>query len=509
MNYLIGLDIGTGGIKALLIDTAGKVVASQTTELSLSVPRPLWAEQNPEDWWNGTITSLSAVMRKSGISPEAVKGIGFSGQMHSLVLLDKSYKVLRPSILWCDNRTTPQRNRIEKIVGWERLKELVANPPLEGFTLPKILWVKDEEPEIYKKIHKICLPKDYIRFRLTGELTMEVSDAAGTVMFDVRNRCWSKEMLSLVEVPADFLPPVTESIDVSGHITPAVAQETGLKAGTPVVGGGADNPCGAVGNGIVREGRVSASIGTSGVIFAHTDSVKIDPAMRVHTFCHTVPHRWYLMGVVLTAGGAFRWFRDMFGQEEISTAAKSHDEPYDLLVKQANNIPLGSEGLFFLPYLSGERTPHQDGQARGAWVGITLGHSRAHLIRAVMEGITFALRDSIEIMRELGINVQQVRATGGGGKSPFWRQMLADTFNTEVITVNSSEGPAFGAAILAGVGAKTFNSIEEATDALIRPTEITTPIAGNVAQYEEHYRIFRNLYPALRSSFKSIAQIKS
>ena len=505
MDYLLGLDIGTGGVKALLIDSSGKTIASKTSEIGMDVPRPLWAEQNPEDWWNATVKSIRDVLSTSGISADAIKGIGLSGQMHSLVLLDKSMKVMRPSILWCDNRTTSQRRWIEEKVGLERLKELVANPPLEGFTLPKVIWVREEEPDIYRNIYKICLPKDYIRFLLTGELTMEVSDAAGTIMFDVRNRRWSEEVLSMVNVSPDFLPPVTESIDVSGHITQAIADETGLKAGTPVVGGGADNPCGAVGNGIVREGRISASLGTSGVIFAHTDSVKIDPAMRVHTFCHTVPHRWYLMGVVLSAGGAFRWFRDVLGLNETGEAEKTGMDPYEVLTRKAAEAPQGSEGLFFLPYLSGERTPHQDGRARGAWIGMTLGHQRRHMIRAVLEGITFAMRDSIEIMRELGISVKQVRATGGGGKSPFWRQMMADIFNTEVVTVNSGEGPAFGAAVLAGVGARIFESVEEASDSLVKPVDSTEPQRNNADRYEEYYRLFRTLYPALKETYQNIA----
>ena len=504
MDYLLGLDIGTGGVKALLVDAKGKVIASVTTEIGMNVPRPLWAEQDPEDWWRAAKASIRSVISKSGVNSRAIKGIGLSGQMHSLVLLDTSFRVLRPSILWCDNRVTKERRWIEERVGLENLKDLVANPPLEGFTLPKIIWVRNNEPDIYKKIHKLCLPKDYIRFRLTGELMMEVSDSSGTIMFDVRNRKWSAELLSLVDVPLSFLPDVKESIDICGTIIPGPADETGLAPGTPVVGGGADNPCGAVGNGIVREGRVSASIGTSGVIFAHTDTVKIDPGMRVHTFCHTAPYKWYIMGVVLTAGGAFRWLRDELAAEEIREAKEARVDPYEILTREAQKAPPGSEGLFFLPYLSGERTPHQDGQARGSWVGLTLGHHRPHLVRSVMEGITFALRDSIEIMRELGTDVRQVRSTGGGGKSLFWRQMLADVFNTEVVTVNSGEGPAFGAAILAGVGVGLYRSVEDASDDLIQVVSSTQPNKENTGRYEDCYGVFRSLYPALKNSFKAI-----
>jgi len=507
MEYLIGIDIGTSGIKSILVDTAGKLVSSYTSELELSIPKPLWAEQNPEDWWKGTVESLHHIIKDSGVNPESIKGIGLSGQMHSLVCLDKNRQVLRPAILWCDNRTTPQRHWITDKVGLDNMKRLVGNPPLEGFTAPKIIWVRDEEPQIYEKIEKICLAKDYIRFRLTGELVMEVSDAAGTVLFDITKREWCEELLEIIGVDSNLLPPCYESVDICGKITSEIEKQTGIRAGTPVVGGGADNTCGAVGNGIVREGRVLASLGTSGVVFAHTDSVKVDPMMRVHTFCHSVPMKWYLMGVVLSAGGSYRWFRDTLGQEEIKEGQVQGIDPYILLSSKAELAPLGCNGLFFLTYLSGERTPHQDGQARGAWVGLTLSHDRNTLIRSVLEGITFAMRDSIEIMREQEIDVAQVRATGGGAKSSFWRQMQADIYQTEVVTVNSGEGPAFGAALMAGVGAGLYSSLEEICDELIVPVEKTEPDTQNAKQYDEYYQIFKNLYPALKQSFSDIAQV--
>ena len=504
MEYLIGIDIGTSGIKAILIDKTGNLLASNTYELDLIVPQPLWAEQHPEDWWKGTLESLKAIISESGVSPEDIKGIGLSGQMHSLVVLDKEKKVLRPAILWCDNRTTRQREWITEKAGLENLKEMVSNPPLEGFTAPKIIWIRDNEPHIYEKIDKFLIAKDYIRFRLTGEIATEVSDAAGTALFDVKNRKWSEELRSLIDIPKEIFPPVFESTDVTGTITGEAAKLTGLKKGTPVVGGGADQPCGALGTGIVREGRIQTSLGTSGTVVAHTDSVKVEPEMKLHTFCHTVPGAWYLMGVVLQAGGSFKWFRDTLAWEEIEAAKKENTDPYNILFKKAVNAPIGSEGLLFLPYLSGERTPHQDGKARGAWVGLTLSHSKEHLIRAVIEGITFAMRDSVELMRTLGIEVSQVRAIGGGAKNPLWRQMQADVYNTEVVTVSSEEGPAFGAAILAGTGTGIFPDVRDAADEIIKPVDSYTPNPENVKIYNEYYQIFRELYPSLKDSFAKL-----
>ena len=504
MEYLIGIDIGTSGIKSIIIDRNGKVLGSKTAELRLSIPKPIWAEQNPEDWWNGTGDTLREVIKETNVNPEDIKGIGLSGQMHSLVIIDKNKKVLRPAILWCDNRTTPQREWITEKVGLENLKRLVSNPPLEGFTAPKIIWVRDNEPHIYEKIDKILLAKDYIRFHLTGEIATEVSDAAGTVLFDVKKREWSEDILNLLDIPKEYLPPCFESIDVIGRINKETSELTGLKKGTPVVGGGADNPCAAVGNGIVREGRVQSSIGTSGTVVAHIDSVKVDPDMRVHTFCHTVPEKWYLMGVVLQAGGSLRWFRDTLGKEEIEIAKSEGTDPYDLLCQKAEKVPIGADGLIFLPYLSGERTPHQDGRARGALVGLTLTHQREHLIRAVFEGITFAMRDSIEIMRELGVEVSQVRATGGGAKNSFWIKMQADVFNTEVVTISSGEGPAFGAALLAGTGAGIYSDVAEAADEIIKPVETCEPDPANSKIYEEFYNIFKETYPSLKDIYSKI-----
>jgi xylulokinase len=439
------------------------------------------------------------------VDPASVAGIGLSGQMHSAVLLDEHNEVLRPSILWCDTRTTDQCRWITETAGADNLVAWVSNPALEGFTAPKLVWVRDHEPDIYARIRRVVLPKDYIRYRMTGVYAMEVSDAAGTLLFDVRNRRWSHELMAAIGLPAEVMPSVYESVDVCGTVTAELAEATGLRAGTPVVGGGADNTCGAVGTGIVRPGRVLASLGTSGVVFAHTDDVRVDPGLRVHTFCHSVPHKWYLMGVMLFAGGSFRWFRDTFGQLEASMGRLIGSDPYDLMTREAEQAPVGSEGLIFLPYLMGERTPHKDANAKGAFVGLTGRHGRPHTVRAVMEGITYAMRDSIEIMRDLGLSVAQVRTTGGGGRSALWRQMQADIYGAEVVTVNAEEGPAFGAAILAGVGAGVYPTVEAATDELVRVVLRTEPDAAASAQYDEYYRVFRALYPALKPSFDALS----
>lgn len=505
---LLGLDIGTSGVKALLIDESGKTLASATAEYPLSTPHPNWAEQDPADWWNGTIEVIRNILGRPGVKGADIKGIGLSGQMHSLVLLNKQQQVLRPSILWCDTRTDRECAQITEQLGRERLRDLVSNPILEGFTLPKIVWVRNHEPEVYGKIHTVLLPKDYIRFLLTGEFAMEVSDAAGTVMFDVARRTWSDELLKLVDVPRAWLPPVFESIDVCGRVTRAVAELTGLREGTPVVGGGADNPCGAVGTGVVKPGRVLASIGTSGVVFAFSNQVRVEPGMRVHTFCHSVPGAWYLMGVVLMAGGALRWYRDTFAQEEMTLARTSGRDVYDILTEGASAVPPGSEGLFFLPYLAGERTPHQSASARGAFIGATIRHTKKHFTRAVLEGVTFGMKDSLAIMEGLGVEIQQIRLTGGGAKSGFWRRLQANVYGREVALVNASEGPAFGAALLAGAGTKVYSNLVNAVENAVKVTETIAPDAKEAARYAELFGIYQELYPALHPSFQRIHSLE-
>ncbi|RPH37229.1 xylulokinase [bacterium] len=505
---LLGLDVGTSGVKALLIDESGKTLASATSEYPLSTPHPNWAEQDPADWWKGTIEVIRSILAAPGVRAGDIKGIGLSGQMHSLVLLDKQQRVLRPSILWCDTRTDKECREITEQVGRERLRSLVSNPALEGFTLPKIIWVRNHEPEVYAKIRTILLPKDYIRYLLTGEFAMEVSDAAGTLMFDVARRAWSKDLLGILNVPPEWLPPVFESVDVCGHVTRAIAELTGLREGTPVVGGGADNPCGAVGTGVVKQGRVLASIGTSGVVFAFSDQVRVEPGMRVHTFCHSVPGAWYLMGVVLMAGGALRWYRDTFAQDEMTLARTSGRDVYDILTEGASAVAPGSEGLFFLPYLVGERTPHQSASARGAFIGATIRHTKRHFTRAVLEGITFGMKDSLSIMEGLGVEIQQIRLTGGGAKSAFWRRLQANVYGREVALVNASEGPAFGAALLAGAGTKVYSSLVDAVENAVKVTETIAPDREEAKRYAELFGIYQELYPALSSSFTRIHTLK-
>lgn len=508
MSYLLGIDIGTTGVKTILINEQGETVARSTVPHPLSTPRPTWSEQDPQDWWKGTVQSVRNVLETADVrDPSSIVGIGLSGQMHSSVFLDERDAVVRPAILWNDGRTTPQCQWITETVGIENLEKWVANPALEGFTAPKVIWLRENEPEHYQRLKTLLLPKDYVRFRLTGEKATEVSDAAGTLLFDVRARTWSLPLLKAIDVPVDILPPVYESVEVCGRITQAVAEETGLKEGTPVVGGGADNACGATGAGIVKEGRILSSMGTSGTVVAHSDTVKVDPPMRVHSFCHSVPGKWYLMGVTLSAGNSFRWFRDIFGTLEADVAQRTGIDVYDLLTAEAAQAEPGSEGLIFLPYLTGERTPHQDADAKGVFFGITARHTRSHIVRALLEGITYAMKDSFEIMRELGLPVVEIRATGGGARSAFWRQVQADVYGAPVMTVNTTEGPGFGAALMAGVGSGLFNDLTEAADQLIKVETCTEPIPTHVEVYQKFYELFRALYPTLKSSFKEDSRL--
>jgi xylulokinase len=500
MGVVIGCDIGTSGTKAIVVSASGRVLSKATVEYPLSTPKPGWAEQSPETWWKAACGAVKRSIALARLAPRDVKAVGLSGQMHSSVLLDRKGSVLRPALLWCDTRTHAECADITRKVGLPGLRRWVSNPALEGFTLPKILWVRRNEPKVYSRIARVLLPKDYIRYRMTGEYAMEVSDAAGTLCFDVRNRRWSKELLGRLGVPVSWFPRVFESQDVCGRTGAPAAKAMGLAPGTPVVGGGADNTCGAVGNGIIRAGEVMASLGTSGVFFAHSDAVKVDPLMRVHTFCHSVPRKWYLMGVMLSAGLSLRWYRDTLG---LSERAPGRD-PYDVLAQAAKRAPEGSEGLLFLPYLMGERTPHKDAHARGAFVGVSARHGRSHFARAVFEGITFGMRDSLEIFRELRVPVRRVVATGGGAKSAFWRQLQADVYGTEVVTVNAGEGPAYGAAVLAMVGARIFPSVPAACSRLIRVVSSVEPRRKVAARYDDWHAEFKALYPVLKERFASI-----
>ena len=507
MSCLIGLDIGTTGVKAIMINRDGKVLATDFQEYPLYFPRPGWAEQNPEDWWNATIKSIKNLMGKARVKPDSIKGLSFSGQMHGLICLDKNYKVIRPAILWCDVRTTPQCKKITEIVGKEKLLKLVSNPALEGFTLPKLIWVRDNELQNYVKIKKILLPKDYIRFKMTGKIGIDISDAAGTLMLNVVKRKWSDELLKILKIDKGILPDVYESIDVAGEITDEVAKLTGLAIGTKIVFGGADNTCSAVGNGIIKVGLVSSSIGSSGVVLAPAEKVKLEKEGRIHTFNHSVPNLWYFMGVMLSAGISYRWFRDTFGEIEKEIEKKRGIDAYNSLNKLAEKVPVGSEGLIFLPYLNGERTPHQDGYAKGVFFGITPRHTKGHFVRAILEGVVYGLRDSLEIIKEMSVPIKQIRLTGGGAKSLLWRQIQADIFNHPVVTINVDEGPAFGAAIIAGVGVGVYKSFSEATDNIIKVSNQIEPIKKNVKIYDEFYQIYKSLYPELKGSFCEVSKL--
>jgi xylulokinase len=506
--YLLGIDVGTSGSKAILIGADGAVKASATTEYPLYTPKPLWAEQDPSDWWAATVTSIKQVLEKSGVAAADVAGVGLTGQMHGLVLLDAQGEVLRPCIMWNDQRTAAQCAAITEKVGLDNVLRLTGNPILPGFTAPKIVWVRENEPQVYEKAAKVLLPKDYVRYRLTGGFFGEVSDASGTSMFDVGQRQWSDEMLQALDVPREWLPEVTESPEVSARVSAEAAAEIGLVEGTPVVGGGGDQAAQAVGTGIVAEGVVSATLGTSGVVFAASDSYRVEPEGRLHAFCHAVPGMWHLMGVMLSAAGSFRWYRDTLGQEEVTQAQETGRDPYDILTEAAAQVPPGCEGLIFLPYLTGERTPYPDPNARGVFFGLTLRHGKPHLTRAVLEGVSYGLLDSLELMRALGLSIEQVRASGGGARSALWRQILADVFNAEIVTVNVTEGAAYGAALLAGVGAGVYDSVAAACQAAIQLTGQTEP-GPAVPVYADYYPRYRALYPALAPEFAAIAEVVS
>ncbi len=508
MPYVMGIDVGTTGTRAIVVRPDGHVIGAATGDHQpMRMARPGWAEQDPEDWWGATVEAVRAALAAAGVTGAEIAAVGLSGQMHGVVLLDQTRAVLRPSLIWCDQRSQAQCNWITDQVGAEQLIRLVSNPALTGFSAPKILWVRDNEPETFERAAHFLLPKDYIRFRLTGEFATDVSDASGTLLFDVTNRRWSQEMLGALELDSKLLPRAYESPEITGQITRETALVTGLKAGTPVVGGGGDQAASAVGNGIVLPGLTSATLGTSGVIFAFTETPTLDPQGRIHTFCHAVPGKWHVMGVTQGAGLSLRWFREHFGMSEAWLAKQTGVDSYDLLIAQAAKVPPGSEGLLWLPYLMGERTPHLDARARGMWFGLTASHTRGHLIRSILEGVAFSLRDSLEIFKELGIPVEQIRASGGGSRSFFWRQIQADVYGKELVTLRTSEGSALGAALLAGVGAKIYSSVEESAREAIQIRERMAPIAANVREYDRFYQVYRSLYPSVRDLAHQLAAL--
>ena len=507
MTYYIGVDIGTSGTKTVLFDKTGNVIASALQEYPLYQPQNGYAEQRPEDWLEATVSTIAQVMAKSSVEAAQVKGVGLSGQMHGLVMLDEQDTVIRPAIIWCDQRTAKECEEITQKVGAERLIQITANPALTGFTASKILWVRNHEPENFARCTKILLPKDYVRYMLTGAFATEVSDASGMQLLDVPNRCWSDEVLEKLEIPKSMLAKVYESPDITGYITAAMAARTGLAEGTPVVGGAGDNAAAAVGTGVVENGKAFTTIGTSGVVFAHSDEIAIDPKGRVHTFCCAVPGAWHVMGVTQAAGLSLKWFRDNFCAAEKETAAAMGKDPYFLMDQEAEQVPIGAGKLLYLPYLMGERTPHLDPQVRGAFVGLSAVHGKKEMLRAVMEGVAFSLNDCKNIIQEMGIPVDDMMACGGGGTSPLWRQMLADLYRCPVKTVASKEGPALGVAILAMVGTGAYPSVAEACRAIIRTDKAQQPIPENSDRYAPFYDLYTKLYPAMKDSFKELQEI--
>lgn len=504
MSVFLGIDVGTSGTKTLAIDQRGRILAEATSSYVCYHPKPLWSEQSPDAWWQATITTVRQVMAKASLKPFDVKAIGLSGQMHGSVFLDKRGEIIRPAILWNDQRTQNECWEIEKAAGSRaKLIEMVANPALTGFTLPKVLWLRENEPENFAKLHKLLLPKDEIRRRLTGELATDVCDASGTLAFDVVHRRWCQPLIDKLHLDASILPQAFECDQVTGKLTSSAAEQLGLTTDCLVVAGAGDNAAGGIGNGIVQPGEVSTSIGTSGVIFAYLDKPVIDPEGRVHTICHAVPGKWYMAGVNLSSGACLQWF----GDELCQANGNSNGNLFSVLTKEAEPIPSGAEGLFFLPYLAGERTPHADPDARGCFVGLTLSHKRGHMVRAIMEGVTYALRESLEIMRALNIPITEIRASGGGAQSQLWRQIQSDMFGLPVKTLNAEQGPAYGVALLAAVGFGAFSSIQEASAETIKVVQETPVNHESSNYYNRAFPLYRDLYKSLKADFKSISAL--
>jgi len=506
MSFL-GIDVGTGGTRALVIDERGRVIASATEEhRPFASPQIGWAEQDPGDWWRACGVAVHKALAQGRLRGDQISCVGLSGQMHGAVLLDEQARVVRPALIWCDVRTEKQSRDLTAQIGAARLIELTCNPALTNFTLTKCLWVRENEPANWSRVRSLMLPKDYVRFELTGERATDVADASGTLLLDVAHRRWSKEILGLVEMDASLLPALYESPEICGRISAAGAAATGLQSGTPVVAGAGDQAAGAIGMGVVSPGTVSATIGTSGVVLAATDAPALDPGGRLHTFCHAVPGRWMVMGVTQAAGLSLRWFRDQFGAATNGSSDASSDssidastDAYDRLTAEAAKAPPGSDGLLWAPYLMGERTPYLDPTARGMLVGLTASHTRAHVIRAILEGVAFSLRDTFTIFQEIEVPVKTIRLGGGGARSPLWRQIQADVYGQRVEIVEAEEGAAYGAAILAGVAAKAWPSVDAACGAVVRVSGSTTPNSADSLVMDKAYAVYRRIYPAMKA----------
>jgi xylulokinase len=493
--YFLGIDVGTGGTRALILDENGRIAGSATEEHEpFASPEIGWAEQQPEDWWRACGIAVQNALKNTNITGDQIACVGFSGQMHGAVMLDAADAVVRPALIWCDVRTEKQCRDLTEKIGAERLIRLTCNPALPNFTVTKFLWVRENEPENWKRVRSVMLPKDYVRFRMTGERAIDVADASGTLLLDVAKRAWSREVLEAAEMDSSMLPALYESQEVCGKVSEAGARATGLKAGTPVVAGAGDQAAGATGMGIVVPGAVSATIGTSGVVFAATDRPALDSKGRLHTFCHSVPERWHVMGVTQAAGLSLRWFRDQFG-----AGPDDGRDPYERLTAEAAQVPAGSEGLLWAPYLMGERTPHLDPNARGALIGLTASHTRGHVVRAILEGIAFSLKDTFTLFEEMGVPVTRIRLGGGGARSALWRQIQADVYGQEVEIVATEEGAAFGAAILAGVGAGQWASVDAACNEIVRTEQRIAPQPEITKLLQERYTAYRRMYPAIKA----------
>ena len=491
MSYLLGLDISTTSAKALIIDESGAVIAVANSPQPISQPQPLWSEQDPADWWDGIVKSIRSALAKSGLRGQDISAIGLTGQMHGLVLLDEQGSVLRPAILWNDQRTQAQCDAMTEVIGAGRLLELTGNPALTGFTAPKLLWVRDQEPDIYAQADQVLLPKDYIRYKLTDVYATDLAGASGTSLLNVAERAWSQEVLDALDISADWLPPVHEGTQITSRISAAAAAATGLRAGTPVVGGGGDQAAGAIGMGCVAPDKIGVTVGTSGVVFAPLGSYAYEPQGRLHAFCHALPDTWHFMGVMLSAAGSLQWYKDSFAA----------DMDYDSLLAEAAQVVAGSEGLFFLPYLTGERSPHPDPLARGAFIGITSRHSRGHMTRAVLEGVAFGLKDSFTLVDQVGLPEEyEIRISGGGAKSPVWQGIIADVLGAPLVNVNTTEGGAFGVAVLAAVAAGFYDDVASACEAMIQTGE-QVATGSDQAIYAERYEIYQSLYPTLQQTF--------
>jgi len=503
--YLLGIDIGTSSTKVLLLQADGSIVDAIDRVYDFEIPQNGWTEQDPALWWNAVKQIIPELIKKHRIKPHDIKAIGIAGQMHSLVMLDRDGKVLRKAILWNDQRTEKQVNEINYLVGAKRHIELTSNPPLTGFTAPKILWVRENEPELFSKCHKILLPKDYIRYELTGEYVSDVSDASGMGLLNVRERTWSKEILEDLEIDPELLPDLVESVEISGYLTEQVASELGLMPGIPVVGGAGDNAAAAIGVGVIKDGTGFTTIGTSGVVFVHSSEPNTDAEGRVHTFCSAVPNEWHLMGVTLAAGSSLQWFRNRFCQAEQEIADQRGVDVYQVMDEMAESVQPGSDKLLFLPYLSGERTPHLDPNARGVFFGLSTIHEKAHLIRSVLEGVAFSLNDCLSVLRELNVDAELMMLTGGGAASPLWQKIIADIFDCTMNTCKSNQGPSLGAAILAGVGAGIFTDLDDGCRKVIQLKNTVNPTESDF--YQNYYQVYQDIYPALKKQYESLATI--